>query len=183
MTDPRSMLRIVPCDLLEANEFVKHMHRHHKPMPTHKFSLAVVDDAEVVRGVAIVARPAARMLDDGWTLEVARLATDECPNACSALYGAAWRTARAMGYRRMTTYILSEEPGMSLRGAGWVSKGDAGGGYLEPPQHWKISGGQSTDYAEGTVGGWHICGRIAMSHFAEMAPLSRHVASTISLGG
>lgn len=42
--------------------------------------------------VAIVGRPVARHLDDGWTLEVTRLATDGSANACSALYGAAWRT-------------------------------------------------------------------------------------------
>jgi hypothetical protein len=109
-------LTIVPCDLARANAFVRRFHRHHQPMPTHKFSLAVHDESGLVRGVAIVMRPAARLLDNGYTAEVARLATDGCPNACSALYGAAWRAARAMGYRRMTTYILDSETGVSLRG-------------------------------------------------------------------
>ncbi|MGT2493099.1 XF1762 family protein [Cupriavidus basilensis] len=47
-------------------------------------------------GVAIVGRPVARALDDGWTLEVNRLCTDGTSNACSMLYAAALaRGARA----------------------------------------------------------------------------------------
>jgi hypothetical protein len=72
-----------------------------------------------VRGVAIVGRPTARRLDDGLTLEVTRVATDGCQNACSALYAAAWRAARAMGYRKIVTFTLDTEPGTSLRAAGW----------------------------------------------------------------
>lgn len=79
-------------------------------------------------GVAIVGRPTARMLDDGWTVEVTRLATDGAHNACSILYAAAWRAARAMGYRRCVTFTLPEEGGASLRGAGWRCIGEAGGG-------------------------------------------------------
>jgi hypothetical protein len=80
----------------------------------------VADEAGTVRGVAIVGRPVARSRDDGLTLEVTRLATDGCDNACSALYAAAWRAARAMGYRRIGTYTLKSEPGTSLRAAGWI---------------------------------------------------------------
>lgn len=103
-------LCIVPCSLAEANEFIRKYHRHHKPVQGHKFSLAVVDDNNNIRGVAIVGRPVSRILDDGWTLEVARLATDGCPNACSALYAASWRVAKAMGYHKIGTYILDTEP-------------------------------------------------------------------------
>lgn len=35
------------------------------------------------------------------------------------LYGAAWRAAKAMGYRRLITYTQEGESGASLRGAGW----------------------------------------------------------------
>lgn len=127
---PRAAFRltIVPLTLREANAFVKRHHRHHGPVPGSKFALAVADEANAVRGVAIVGRPVARNLDDGWTLEVNRVATDGCPNACSALYGAAWRATRAMGYRRLVTYILDTEPGTSLVGAGWKCVGQAGGG-------------------------------------------------------
>ncbi|SLB33401.1 XF1762 family protein [Mycobacteroides abscessus] len=37
----------------------------------------------------------------------------------SMLYGAAWRAAKAMGYRRLVTYTLASESGASLRAAGW----------------------------------------------------------------
>lgn len=115
----QSRLQIVPLPLDEANEFVRQHHRHHVPVVGHRFSLGVADESNTVRGVAIVGRPTARRLDDGLTLEVTRVATDGCPNACSALYAAAWRAARAMGYRKMVTFTLDTEPGTSLKAAGW----------------------------------------------------------------
>lgn len=120
-------LTIVPVTFAEANAFVAQHHRHHKQMPGAKFCIAVADASKIV-GVALIGRPVARMLDDGWTLEVNRVATDGTKNACSALFSAAWRTARAMGYRKLVTYILDSEPGTSLRAAGWKCIGQAGGG-------------------------------------------------------
>lgn len=120
-------LRIVPCHLDEANAFIAQYHRHHKPVPGAKFSIAVAEDDEVV-GVAIVGRPVARMLDDGWTLEVIRTCTTGAKNANSMLYGACWRAAKAMGYTKLGTYTLPEEGGASLRAAGWRLVGAAGGG-------------------------------------------------------
>jgi len=126
MKKPR--LEIVPCTLRAANAYVKEHHRHHKPPQGARFALAVADEAGSVRGVAMVGSPVSRMLADGWTAEVVRVATDGCPNACSALYGAAWRAAKALGYKRLVTYTLQEEGGASLRGAGWTCIGEAGGG-------------------------------------------------------
>jgi hypothetical protein len=122
-------LELTPITLAEANEFVAMHHRNHKPTVGHKFSIAVSDEhyGEVV-GVAIVGRPVSRHLDDGWTLEVNRVATIGERNACSMLYGAAWRAAKAMGYKRLVTYTLPSEGGASLRGAGWKLIGEAGGG-------------------------------------------------------
>lgn len=121
------MLQIVPISLDEANAFVERLHRHHRPVPGAKFCIAVAC-AEVVVGVAIVGRPVARMLDDGWTLEVIRTCTDGSKNANSMLYGAAWRAAKALGYKKLGTYTLPEEGGASLRGAGWRCIGETGGG-------------------------------------------------------
>jgi hypothetical protein len=120
-------LYLHPIDLREANEFVGRNHRHHKKVIGHKFSLGVAAGDEVV-GVAIVGRPVARMLDDGWTLEVTRICTDGTSNACSKLYGAAWKATKALGYKKLITYTLPEEGGASLRGAGWKCVGEAGGG-------------------------------------------------------
>jgi hypothetical protein len=61
----------------------------------------------------------ARHLDNGWTLEVTRCTTNGTKNAASLLYGAAWRATKALGYRRLITYTLVEEPGTSLKAAGW----------------------------------------------------------------
>lgn len=99
------MLNLQPITFEEACEFVRRHHRHHVPPQGHKFSIAV-NDGEKVVGVIIVGRPVARHLDDGWTLEVTRCCTDGTRNACSMLYGAARRTAWALGYRRLITYTL-----------------------------------------------------------------------------
>lgn len=126
-------LTIIPCELDEANAFVKHHHRHHPPVIGHKFSLAVVDQNGTIHGVAIVGRPVARRLDNGLTMEVTRVATDSTKNACSALYGACRRATFALGYKRLITYTLDTEPGTSLRAAGWRLIGTAGGGSWHTP--------------------------------------------------
>jgi len=136
--DKQKKLTIIPCDLSDANAFVKQHHRHHSPVVGHKFSLAVIDETGKIRGVAIVGRPVARALCDGWTMEVYRVATDGCPNACSALYGACRRAVFALGYRRLITYTLSTEPGTSLRAAGWKCLGIAGGGSWSCPSRPRV---------------------------------------------
>jgi hypothetical protein len=117
----------VKIGLDEANAFVRELHRHHKPVVGHLFSLGAVMGEKIV-GVAIVGRPVSRMRDDGETAEVTRLCTDGTRNACSFLYGAAARAAFALGYRRIGTYILKDEPGTSLVAAGWRLIGERGGG-------------------------------------------------------
>lgn len=121
-------LVIVPTTLDEANAFIAVHHRHHHPVPGCKFCIAVADEYGIVHGVCVCGRPVARMLNDGWTLEVNRACTDGTRNANSALYGAAWRAARALGYRRLVTYTLPTESGASLRGSGWKLVGEEGGG-------------------------------------------------------
>ena len=112
------MLRIVPMDLARAQSFVRDHHRHHKPPSRHKFSLAVASGVKIV-GVAIVGRPVARWRDIEYRLEVTRVCTDGHKNACSILYAACARAARALSYGVIGTYIRSDEPGVSLRAAGW----------------------------------------------------------------
>ena len=111
-------LRIVPVTFADACGFVGDHHRHHRPPVGHKFSLGVAD-GETLVGVAMVGRPVARHYNDGLTLEVNRSATDGTKNANSMLYGAAWRAASALGYRRLITYTQAGESGSSLRAAGW----------------------------------------------------------------
>ena len=112
-------MHLVPVSFKDACGFVLMWHRHHKPPQGHKFSIGVADADGILRGVAIVGRPVARMADDGMTLEVTRTATDGTPNANSMLYGAAWRAVKALGYTRLITMTQEGESGASLRGAGW----------------------------------------------------------------
>jgi hypothetical protein len=92
----------------------------------HKFSIGCAKDGKLV-GVAIVGRPVSRYLDNGETIEVNRLCTTGEKNACSMLYAAAARAAKAMGYKKIITYTLDTESGVSLRAAGWDCVGIAGG--------------------------------------------------------
>lgn len=125
----QSRLRIVPLELFEANEMVDRFHRHHKPVQGHRFSIGVLNADDKLVGAAIVGRPVARLGGDpSEVVEVTRLVTDGTPNACSALYGAAARAAHALGYRRIQTYTLDTETGISLKAAGWKREGTFGGG-------------------------------------------------------
>lgn len=120
-------LSVQPITFAEAKAFIEVHHRHHKPPLSHLFSIAC-NNGEKVVGVAVVGRPSARMLQDGWTCELTRMATDGTRNACSFLYSRAWRIAQMHGYRRMVTYTLPEEGGASLRAVNWKCAGLAGGG-------------------------------------------------------
>jgi hypothetical protein len=113
-------------ELAEANAFVRLHHRHHKPVVGHVFSIGAALDGHIV-GVAIIGRPVARLRDDGVTAEITRLATDGTTNGCSFLYGAASRAAFALGFKRIGTYILANEPGTSLAAAGWRQIGEVRG--------------------------------------------------------
>jgi hypothetical protein len=152
-------LSLVPVTFKQANAFIAAHHRHHKPPRGMKFCLGIDSDGTLV-GVATVGRPVARHLDDGYTLEVNRSCTDGTRHVNSMLYGAAWRAAKALGYRRLITYthasflgplceaatrygscahgscaaILAGESGASLRAAGWRVIAE-----LEPRGNWAES--------------------------------------------
>lgn len=144
-------LTLYPITQRVAFQHIRDNHRHHKPPRGWVFGISVVDEDGYVRGVVIVGRPVARMLQDGVTCEVTRLCTDGTMNACSMLYGAAARVAKDLGYKRILTYTLTSEGGASLRASGWVlSATNTGGGSwsrtsrvrtdkapLEPKNRWE----------------------------------------------
>lgn len=147
------VLRIGHVTWRTAKAFVGQEHRHHPPSQGHMWSTGVFDGDRLC-GVAVIGRPVSRVLQAAGQIEVVRLATDGTPNACSALYGASARQAVAHGYKRwqLLTYILESEPGTSLRAAGWVFDGMAGGGEwgrpsrsrtvkspTEPKQRWRAA--------------------------------------------
>ena len=120
-------LNLQPISFKESVEYIKQHHRHHKPPIGWKFGIGV-NDGEKIVGVVTVGRPVARYLDDGWTLEVNRCCTDGTKNACSILYAASWRAAKALGYKRLITYILKSESGTSLKASGWKMLYETKGG-------------------------------------------------------
>jgi hypothetical protein len=118
---------IRPISFKKACDFVTAEHRHHKPPRGHKFSLSLHVHGQLV-GVCMVGRPVARMLDKrGDTVEVTRMCTNGTPNACSQLYNAARKAARALHYKHLVTYIMADEPGTSLKAANWERKHDTPG--------------------------------------------------------
>lgn len=122
------VLRVVPVTLDVANAFVDRLHRHSDPTQGHRWSIGVELDGQLV-GVAIVGDPVAPALRKlGPVAEIRRVCTDGTRNACSILYGACRRAARAMGFDPIITYTLPSEGGASLRAAGFrLDKTDAGG--------------------------------------------------------
>lgn len=140
-------LSVAPITLRQARAYVEENHRHHRAPQGGLFAIAVLDDSkpEQLRGVSIVGRPVARGLDDGRTAEVVRLCTDGARNACSMLYAASWRAARAMGYYRLVTYTLAEEGGASLRASGWRVVGEVRGKSWDMPNRKRIDKHPTTD--------------------------------------
>ncbi len=122
----------VPMELKAATQFVAENHRHHPPVYRDKFRIGAMIDGKIV-GVIQVGRPVSRMLDNGKTVEVVRLATDGSPNVCSFLYSRAARIAKEMGYEKIITYILDEENGASLRASGWSKDCNTRGGSWDRP--------------------------------------------------
>lgn len=114
----------------EGRAFVREHHRHHGWPVGFLWLHGIHDEAGEIVGVAVNGRPVARGLDDGLTHEVTRCCTNGHPNACSMLYAASERAAKAKGYRRGLTYLLASEwdrfddtgkriGGASVRAAGW----------------------------------------------------------------
>lgn len=115
-----------PATVKEALRWCKSVHRRLPKLQGARWAVAVERDGAMV-GFALVGSPA-RLLDDGVTLAVTRVAvlegdeseTNGHKGACSILYAACARAARDMGALDLLTYIHADEPGKSLRGAGWI---------------------------------------------------------------
>lgn len=111
---PPTKIEICPIFFKEACKFISEHHRHHKPPTGHIFSIAAHISGKIV-GVATVGRPTSRKNQDGFTAEVTRLCTDGSRNVCSKLYSSCWQAAKALGYKKLITFILDSENGASLK--------------------------------------------------------------------
>ena len=128
-------MKLVHVELADANAFIEKHHRHHKRIQGHRFSLGAAVHDHLV-GVIVVGRPVGGANQREW-VEVTRCCTDGTTNACSFLYGAAARAAKALGYSRIQTYILRTETGVSLKASNW--KFDR----LSHPPGWRNDGGRA----------------------------------------
>jgi hypothetical protein len=121
-----------------ARSWVEKVHRRIPPLTGAMWCIGLWDGVDM-RGLAVVGRPSARLLDVRarervGTVEVIRVAVVEStPNGCSMLYGACARAGRSMGLDGMLTYIHDDETGVSLRAAGWVSDKVTDGGEWSRP--------------------------------------------------
>lgn len=118
-------LRLAPCTIKTANAVVLCWHRHSTPISQKVLAAVRCVYGDETVGVAILGLPVSRVLDDGLAVEIRRVCVrDGAPkNACSMLYGAACRTAAAMGYVDAYTYTTEDEDGTSVRAAGFVEDG------------------------------------------------------------
>ncbi len=120
-------LELVPLSQRDARRFVVEHHRHNDAPQGDVIRVGLELNGDLV-AVATAGRPIAAGLQDGRSLEITRVcvAEDEFtsyPNACSRLYGALARAAKALGYRTLWTYTLEAESGVSPRAAGFVLDG------------------------------------------------------------
>lgn len=139
-------LRAIPLTIAEANTLIESLHRHHKKVQGHRFSIGAVDTktGQVV-GAVVVGRPVARKTDAKKVAEVTRLVTNGHKNAPSFLYSRAAQAAEAIGFEKIQTFILESEPGTSLRAAGWHCEARSQGGDWNQPSR----GGRRIDQPQG----------------------------------
>lgn len=122
-----------PYPVKHAKTWIRSIHRRLPTMTGAMWCVGLWVDGEM-RGLAVVGRPKARMLDVAAgdriaVLEVLRVAVVEgTRNGCSMLYGACSGAAQRMGADGLLTYIHEDEAGVSLRAAGWVEDKTTEGG-------------------------------------------------------
>lgn len=121
------MIRLAPCTVKAALKLVHQWHRHLPDLQGGLFAVRCVDDSEECVGVGVAGNPS-RVWQHEAKLVISRCATTGAENACSMIYGALARAAKALGYQEVWTYTLPEEPGVSLRAAGFVDMGLTSGG-------------------------------------------------------
>ena len=117
---------IRPITFRQASDYINQHHRHHRATVGCKFCIGLYEGEKLI-GCAVCGRPVSRYLDDGLTCEINRVCTDGTRNACSMLYGACCRAAKAMGSRQIITYTLESESGTSLKASNFLDDGIAGG--------------------------------------------------------
>lgn len=130
---------VQPCTVKAAMKQVNAWHRHLPRLQGGLFAVRI-DLAGACVAVGIFGNPVRVWQGTGRGIIVRVAAQEELPAvgthaapACSMTYGALCRAAKALGYREAWTYTLPEEPGTSLRAAGFVNMGLTDGGEWDRP--------------------------------------------------
>lgn len=123
---------LAPITVKAARQQVRAWHRHLPELQGGLFAVQVLDDTGACVGVGIVGNPA-RAWQGTRRCVISRVATEGHYNACSMIYGALARAAKALGYSEVWTYTLPEELGTSLRAAGFMDMGLTDGGEWDRP--------------------------------------------------
>jgi hypothetical protein len=131
--------RVAPCTVKAALKMVKGWHRHLPDLQGGLFAAKVVFNGEDV-AVGVFGNPAREWQGTGRGIIARCAAREDLPPignhaapACTMLYGALCRAAKALGYHEAWTYTLPHEPGTSLRAAGFIDMGMTDGGEHDRP--------------------------------------------------
>ena len=130
---------IAPCTVKAALKKVSEWHRHLPELQGGLFAVKVLHEGQWV-GVGVFGNPSRAWQDTGRGI-IARCAAQEklppvgnhAAPACTMLYAALCRAAKALGYHEAWTYTLPHEPGTSLRAAGFIEMGLTDGGEWDRP--------------------------------------------------
>lgn len=125
-------ITLAPCTVKAALAKVREWHRHLPDLQGGLFAVACLDENGETVGVGVAGNPS-RVWQGSGRIVISRIATTGHENACSMIYGALCRAAKALGYREVWTYTLLDEPGASLRAAGFMDKGLTDGGEWDRP--------------------------------------------------
>lgn len=119
---------IKPCTIKRAKAWILQTHRHLPVVNGGLFAVSLETlDGKLV-GVAM-AGTGPRVWEGTGRLVITRVAVvSDIHNGCSRLYAAICRAGKALGYTEAWTYTLPEEPGTSLRAAGFRYMGLTDGG-------------------------------------------------------
>ena len=120
---PGGYVPICTMQMKSAIQWCVTVHRHlRRELAGARWGVSVVDKSGTRRGVGLVTS-GPRVWEGTGRCNIARIGTVGVKNGCSMLYGALCRAATALGYREAWTYTLPDEPGTSLRAAGFEDMG------------------------------------------------------------
>lgn len=126
------MISLAPCTVKAAIRLVEEWHRHLPELQGGLFAVRVIEDGVECVGVGIAGNPS-RVWQGTGRIVISRVATTGKENACSMIYGSLCRASKALGYHEAWTYTLPDEPGTSLRAAGFMDMGLTAGGEWDRP--------------------------------------------------